>query len=451
MNFKERLNKVIPGGAHTYSRGYDQLPINGPQILSRGKGAYVWDDNNNKFLDYGMALRAVTLGYSDERVNNSAIKQIELGNNLTRPSLVELSAAETLGNLIPACEMVKFAKNGSNVTTAALKIARAYTGRKYICIPRQHPFFSFDDWFIGTTSITRGIPEEHSSLTLIFDYNNINSLGKLFQQFPNQIAAVMLEPAATEFPCPEICPAVPDHSKPCADCEFNKAHFLNQVKNLCHKNGSLFILDEMITGFRYHLKGAQHFFGTEPDLCTFGKAMANGFSLAAVCGKREFMQAGSIDKVGQERTFLLSTTHGGEMCSLGAFLEVVKIYQEEPICKNLWEYGSKLKKGLMECAQSNGVKDYFLVLGPDVSPYYVTKDDSGNVSAGFRTLFSQEMIKQNVLMPWIALSASHGDIELQKTLEAANLAFKVYKKALKDGLNGHLEGPEIKPVFRKYN
>ena len=370
---------------------------------------------------------------------------------MTRPSLVELEAAEVLSELIPSCEMVKFAKNGSNVTTAALKIARAYTGRKFICVPRQHPFFSFDDWFIGVTGITKGVPVEHSSLTLTFDYNDINSLEFLFQQYPNQIAGVMLEPVATEFPCSEMCSNIPNHFKPCSNCEFNKKSFLYQVKNICEKNGTLFILDEMITGFRYHLKGAQHFFGIEPDLCTFGKAMANGFSLAAICGKREFMQVGSIEKVGEERTFLLSTTHGGEMCSLGAFLEVVSIYQEEPICERLWEYGAKLKKGLNECAQLNEINEHFSVQGPDVSPYYVTKDDSGNVSTGFRTLFSQEMIKQNVLMPWIALSASHGDIELQKTLEAANQAFKVYRKALKDGLKSHLEGPEIKPVFRKYN
>jgi glutamate-1-semialdehyde 2,1-aminomutase len=451
MNFKERLNKVIPGGAHTYSRGSDQFPSNAPQILTNGSGAYVWDGSGQKFLDYGMALRAVTLGYGNQRVNRSAIKQIELGNNLTRPSLVELEAAEVLSELIPSCEMVKFAKNGSNVTTAALKIARAYTGRKFICVPRQHPFFSFDDWFIGVTGITKGVPAEHSSLTLTFDYNDIKSLEFLFQQYPNQIAGVMLEPVATEFPCSEMCYNIPNHFKPCSNCEFNKNSFLYQVKNICEKNGTLFILDEMITGFRYHLKGAQHFFGIEPDLCTFGKAMANGFSLAAICGKREFMQVGSIEKVGEERTFLLSTTHGGEMCSLGAFLEVVKIYQDDAICEKLWEYGFKLKKSLSECAQSNGVNEFFSVLGPDVSPYYTTRDGSGQISMAFRTLFSQEMIKQGVLMPWIAISSSHGDNELRKTIEAADHTFKIYKKALKDGINKFLEGPEIKPVFRKLN
>ena len=127
-----------------------------------------------------MALRAVTLGYANPRVNAAAVKQIANGNNLTRASLIELEAAELLTSIIPGAEMVKFAKNGSNVTTAAAKIARAYTGRRYVCVPRQHPFFSFDDWFIGSTPIQRGIPQEHKTSTLVFDYNNIQSLEALF-------------------------------------------------------------------------------------------------------------------------------------------------------------------------------------------------------------------------------------------------------------------------------
>ena len=177
-NYKEALTKIIPGGAHTYSRGDDQYPSNAPSILERGKGAYVWDPSGNRYLDYGMALRAVTLGYANERVNKAAFREIEKGVNLTRATTIELEAAQAMVDLIPSAEMVKFAKNGSNVTSAAVKIARAYTGRKFVCVPRQQPFFSFDDWFIGTTPMKRGIPSEHYSTTLLFDYNDIGSLQK---------------------------------------------------------------------------------------------------------------------------------------------------------------------------------------------------------------------------------------------------------------------------------
>ena len=175
MDYQARLNRVIPGGAHTYSRGHDQFPSNAPQILERGEGAYVWDPDGKCYLDYGMALRAVTLGYANPRVNDSAIRQIVKGNNLTRASTIELEAAELFTQIIPGAEMVKFAKNGSNATTAAAKIARAFTGKHFI-VSLVSTLFSFDDWFIGTTPLQKGIPNEHVSTTLVFECNDIQSL-----------------------------------------------------------------------------------------------------------------------------------------------------------------------------------------------------------------------------------------------------------------------------------
>jgi glutamate-1-semialdehyde 2,1-aminomutase len=451
MNFQDRLNRVIPGGAHTYSRGHDQFPQNAPQILDRGKGAYVWDADENQFLDYGMALRAVTLGYAHADVNAAALREIERGNNLTRASRIELEAAELLVDLIPSIEMVKFAKNGSNATTAAAKIARAYTGRRYICVPRQHPFFSFDDWFIGTTVLRRGVPPSHASSTLVFDYNDFDTLVRLFQEYPGQIAAVMMEPATTLIPCNSVCVSSLNYLSPCSGCPYSKENFLHKVQNACRREGALFILDEMITGFRWHLQGAQTYFGVDPDITTFGKGMANGFSVAAVAGKREIMEVGSIDKPGAERVFLLSTTHGGEMSGLGAFVESVRIYKEQEVCRHLWEYGARLLSGLKEVAQICGVSDYFEFEGSSVCFNYITRNAQGAPSAQFRTLFNQEMVRHRVLMPWIAVSLAHGDEELDLTLLAARNALEIYRLALRDGVGKYLEGPEIKPVFRQFN
>jgi glutamate-1-semialdehyde 2,1-aminomutase len=451
MNYKERLERVIPGGAHTYSRGSDQFPANAPQILDRGLGAYVFDPEGQKYLDYGMALRAVTLGYADSRINAAAVREIEKGNNLTRASLTELAAAEMLVGLIPSVEMVKFAKNGSNATTAAVKIARSYTGKRYVCIPRQHPFFSFDDWFIGTTQLQKGIPPEHAASTLVFDFNDLSSLKKLFDQHPGDIAAVMLEPATTVVPCLDQCTSSLTATPASLDSTSISNNFLHQVQRLCADEGALFILDEMITGFRWHLGGAQAYFGVDPDLCTFGKGMANGFSVAAVAGKRKYMEVGSISQPGAERTFLLSTTHGGEMSGLGAFMETVRIYQEEDVCRHLWDYGARLRDGMSAIAKSCGMENYFSMDGPAISLNYVTRDASGSVSTKFRTLFSQEMVRNGVLMPWIAVSQSHGDAELNMTFAAVEKALRVYASALEGGVEKFLEGPEIKPVFRKYN
>ena len=451
-NYQDRLHRAIPGGAHTYSRGSDQFPENAPTILAKGLGAYVWDSEGNKYLDYGMALRSVTLGYADERVNAAAYRQIELGNNLTRASLIELEAAELLIDLIPSVDMVKFTKNGSNATTAAVKIARAYTGRSYVAIPKQHPFFSFDDWFIGTTALQRGIPLDWNHYTLVFDYNDIDSLNKLFSEYPGQIAAVMMEPATTLIPC-ALNPDDLTANAPCANCscEFKGHNFLKQVQAVCNREQSLFILDEMITGFRWHLQGAQTYFDVVPDLCTFGKGMANGFSVSAVGGRREIMEVGSIDKIGSERTFLLSTTHGGEMCGLGAFVESTHIYQAENVCEKLWAYGKQLRAIFQAAIFDNGLEKFFVLDGPDISLNYLTFDQSGDPSLRFRTLFAQEMIRNGALMPWIAVSASHGEEELSFTNQAVRKALEVYKEALSVGVEHYLKGAEIKPVFRRFN
>ena len=452
MNFQERLLRVIPGGAHTYSRGFDQFPSNAPQILDHGEGVYVYDSEGKKYLDYGMALRAVNIGYAEEQIDAAAISQIKKGNNLTRPSLVELEAAELLVSLIDSVDMVKFTKNGSSAVSAAVKLARAFTGRNLIARCQQQPFFSYDDWFIGSTPVTRGIPEETIRSTKLFKYNDIKSLENLIEQHPGELSCVVLEPASTD------CPSLNEFSDGCCglvQCNRNysseEKNYLQQVQDLCKKNGIVFILDEMITGFRWDLRGAQNSFGIKPDLSTFGKAMANGYSVACVAGRREIMELGSIDSDGRERVFLLSTTHGAEMAGLGAFVSTVNFMQNNNVVDHLWGYGNQLRRLIKEKSIEHGISHSFKVGGPACSPWYQTIDKNGEMSLGLRTLFSQEMIKNGVLMPWIALAFRHSSHELSFTEVALEKTFLVYKKALEEGFDKYLIGPPIKPVFRKYN
>ena len=201
-NFLKRLEKSIPGGAHTYSKGSDQVSKNFPVILKKGLGAYVFDNNNQKFLDYGMGLRSVGIGYANKQILNAAIKQAKLGNNLSKPSYVELEAAEKIITLIDSAEMVKFTKNGSSAVTAAVKLARAYTNKKIILVCKDHPFFSYDDWFIGSTVIKKGIPRDIYNLTKTFNYNDLDSINKLIKKYKNQIACLVLEP------CTNVCPQI---------------------------------------------------------------------------------------------------------------------------------------------------------------------------------------------------------------------------------------------------
>lgn len=430
MDYQERLLRAIPGGAHTYSRGYDQFPSNAPSILLSGKGVRVRDPAGRQFLDYGMALRAVNIGYAEDAIDEAAIVQMRRGNNLTRPSIIELEAAELLIDLIDSVDMVKFTKNGSTAVSAAVKLARAYTGREIVARCAEQPFFSYDDWFIGSTPLTRGIPRETIEQTRKFRYNDLASVEALIDAYPGKIACVVLEAATIEPPAPG---------------------FLAGIRTLCDRNGIVMILDEMITGFRWHLGGAQKLYDIQPDLSTFGKAMANGYSVACVAGRREIMELGSIEFEGRERVFLLSTTHGAEMNGLGAFVETIRFMRSENVIEHLWRYGESLIAMLNERAHAHGVSHSFKAGGVACSPYYVTLDSSGQPDLALRTLFAQEMARCGVLMPWIALAWRHGDKELAETREAVDRALAVYSKALESDPMKLLDGPVIKPVFRKVN
>ena len=450
-SFTNRLQNAIPGGAHTYSKGSDQFPSNAPQILEKGQGAYVYDPDGRKFLDFGMGLRSVLIGYSESEINDAAISYLKRGMNLTRPSVIELEAAEQMIDLIPSADMVKFTKNGSTAVTAAVKLARAYTGRNLVAICSDHPFFSYDDWFIGTTPMSKGIPSETSNLTKAFKYNDISSIENLISQYPNEIACVVLEPLASDCPTVSLSKGGCCGEKICNRLQDREGNFLHQVQALCKKNGIVFILDEMITGFRWGLGGAQEAFKLTPDLSTFGKAIANGFPLACVVGKREIMSLGSIENQGQERLFLVSTTHGGDMASLGAFMGTVNFIKREPVVQHVWDFGFNLISVMNKSAKAHGLEGYFKVLGPACSPRFITLDKDMNNSLEFRTLFVQELINNKILMPWISIAYRHSNSMIAEIELALNSVFNLYSKALESSPKNFVKGSLIKPVFRKLN
>lgn len=427
--YEKKAHHYIPAGAHTYSRTDEVFPANAPKIIERGKGGYAWDVDGNQYLDFAMACRSVTVGYHYERISNAAIEQILKGNTASKASKIEVEAAEMICNLIPWVDMVKFAKNGSTVTTAAIKLARAYTGKKYVVRCRQHSFFSYDDWFIGDTVMASGVPKEYAGLTLDFDYNNVNSVKSLFEQYKGEVAALIMEPAENEEP---------------------KDHFLLKVKELCKEYGVVYILDEMITGFRWDTLGACNYYHVEPDLVTYGKGIANGFSVAALGGKREIMELGGLEHK-QERVFLISTTHGAEMSSLGALVETLKVYEELHVTDRMWKLGGMLTEGLNSLAKELGIANYFYTNGAACSPNFVTNNAKGEASLALRTLFCQELMSEGIMMPYIAICYEHSESDIERVLEASRRALKKYSLALEDGPEKYLQGREIKPVFRKYN
>ena len=314
----ERLRKkahaLIPGGSHTYAKGDDQYPILSPSHAVRGQGCRVWDADGNEYIEYGNGNRAVTLGHAFPAVVEAAKRELDKGVSYTRPAAIEVEAAEQFLSIVSNAEMVKFSKDGSDATSGAVKLARAYTGRDLIAICGDHPFFSVDDWFIGSTAIHGGIPEAIRDLTVKFRYNDIESVKALLAQYPGRIAGFILEAERIDPP---------------------KDNFLHELQRLARADGALFILDEMITGFRWHEKGAQHVYGVDPDLSTWGKGLGNGFSVSALAGKREYMRLGDLTQTDHKRVFLMSTTHGGETHGLAAAIATMQVYQSEPVIERL--------------------------------------------------------------------------------------------------------------------
>ncbi len=421
-----RAHALIPGGAHTYAKGDDQYPERAPAFIARGSGCRVWDLDGNEFIEYGMGLRAVTLGHAFPPVVEAATRQMQLGANFVRPAPIEVECAEAFLELIAGAEMVKFGKHGSDALDGAVRLARAHTGRDCVAICADHPFFSTADWFIGTTGMPAGVPEWTSSHTLKFRYNDLDSVRALFDGHPARVACLVLEPARLEEPAPG---------------------FLAGLKALCERNGALLVFDEMITGFRWHRSGAQHVYGVTPHLSTFGKAIANGFALSALAGRRDIMELGGYDH-DRERVFLLSTTHGAETHAMAAAIATMRTYRDEDVVGHLYRQGARLRAGVAAAARDAGVGAQVECLGRDCGLIFTTRDADGQPSQALRALFLQELIAGGVLAPSFMVSYSHGDGEIDRTIEVVADALRVYRRALEDGVERYLVGPPVKPVFR---
>ena len=428
-DMQSRAHSLIPGGAHTYAKGDDQYPLMAPGFLTSGQGCHVRDVDGNEFIEYGMGLRAVILGHAYKPVVEAAHRQMLLGENYTRPAAIELDCAEQFLSLIEGADMVKFAKNGSDATSAAVRLSRAYTDRDLIVRCADQPFSSVDDWFIGTTPMSAGIPKVVQDLTLQFRFNDIGSLQSLFEQNPGRIACVILEAATSVEPEPDFLPA---------------------VQALCRKEGAVFVLDEMITGFRWHTHGAQKLYGISPDLSTFGKGLGNGFSVSALAGRREIMELGGLDH-DRQRVFLLSTTHGAENHSLAASIETMRIISRDNVVDFLYRQGERLRTGIDRIIESLGLVGYFQVLGRPSNLVYATRDQMKQPSQAFRALFLQETIQRGLLMPSLVVSFSHTDADIDRTIEAIGESLLVYRQALEDGVEHFLVGRPVKPVFRAFN
>lgn len=419
QQFFARAKKIIPLVAQTFSKSYLQY-VGGqsPLFIERGKGAYVWDLDGNRYADLINGLLSVVLGYQYPIVDKAIKSQLKKGISFSLSSPLESELAGLLIKHIPCAEMVRFGKNGSDVTAGAVRLARAVTGREHIALCGYH---GWHDWSIGTTARNLGVPEATQKLSHVFKYNDIKSLEEIFEKNPGKIAAVIMEPMSYIEPAPG---------------------FLAAVKETVHKHGALLIFDEIITGFRFSMGGAQKLFGVIPDLATFGKSMANGMPISALVGKKEYME--------KCEDIFYSFTFGGEALSLAAAIATIKEMEKKKVIKNLWEKGKYLQDKTNELLEKNGLSEFIKVKGKPCWQVFIFKPTEKYTDLEIKSYLQQEILQAGFL--WYGqhnISFSHKKEDFDRLLKVYQRVFVELKDLINLGkLKESLKGKPITNIFK---
>ena len=414
----QRAKNVIPGQSQTFSKGPTQfVGTISPHYCSRAKGAIIWDVDENQYTDYMMALGPIILGYCDDEVDGAVIEQVKKGSIFSLSHKIEVECAEKISGLIPSAEMVRFGKNGSDVTTAAVRISRAYTGKDKVACCGYH---GWQDWYIGSTTRNKGIPNETRRLTLPFEYNNIDSLKSIFDQYSGEIACVIIEAIGLDTP---------------------DKNFLNEVKALAHKNNAILIFDEMKTGCRLALGGVEEYTGVMPDLSTWGKAVANGYPLSFISGKKELMQ--EIDN-----TFF-SFTFGGEAVSIAACVKTLELIQKRQTISHIDQLGQSLKLQFDQCIQHHKLEKYIENKG--LSTHFVTVFNGTSEFKGIelKSLLHQELVKrQQLTIGSYMLCGGHSNEHISNFIKQLDDSLKVVSTAIANGrVVESIEGKPVEVIF----
>jgi glutamate-1-semialdehyde 2,1-aminomutase len=423
LNFKksfkllDRAKKVLPAQTHTFSRGHScfiagQYPV----FASHGKGSHFFDVDGNEYIDFMAALGPIILGYSNENVNKKIKNQVDLGSIFSLPHKLEVEAAELMCKLIPSAEMAKFSKTGSDAVTAAVRASRAITKRDHIAYCGGGGVWH--DWFTVITSKNKGIPKSLKKMIKTFEYNNIESLKELLDNDKN-IGTVCMEPMTFEYP--------------------NK-NFLSNVKKITHQHDALLIFDEVQTGFRWSLGGAEQYFKVKPDLSAWGKAMGNGVPIGSISGKTEFMNI--------FEDIFYSTTFGGESLSLAGFIATVEELKKTKAIEKIHVMGTKFSTKFKKlCTQTDAP---ITISGFPAKLKLTFDDELQNNSLLMRSVFCQESIQKGIFF-WqgpLFITYSHSNSDFSKTLDVSESSIRILNSAKNSNqLKKILKGPEMKKVL----
>lgn len=419
INHLHRAEQVIPLGAQTFSKSKAQFNVGtAPLYAARAKGAYLWDVDGNRYVDLISNLAAVTLGYSHKGQNKEVVRQLRNSTGMSLPSKIEAEVAEKIVELVPSAEMVRFAKNGTDATSAAIRLSRAYTGREHVVVCGYH---GWQDWYIGSTNRNKGVPNSSRRLTHSFQFNDLVELRRLFDEFKGEIACVILEPMNRVFPEPG---------------------FLQTVISICEAEGAICVFDETITGFRFAKGGAQELFEVTPHLSTFGKGIANGFPLSVISGRRDIM-------IEMENIFF-SGTFGGELLSLVAANFVLDEHLKDSICPQLASAGDDLCSEMRRIVLGAGLGDVLSFTGHPSWIFYEWTESHGFSASEIKSYFLQEMYRNGILLLGTNnVTLSHNRRVLKKITNVFEVVIDSVQESLLNGtLTQKLLSAPLEPVLK---
>jgi glutamate-1-semialdehyde aminotransferase len=414
-----RASRLIPGASQTLSKGPTQW-VQGvaPAYVDRADGAYVWDVDGNRYLDFPMALGPILLGHRHAAVDRAIADQLRSGISFSLPHPIEIEVAERVVALVPGVERVRFAKSGSDATSAAVRLARANTGRERVIVTGYH---GWHDWYIGSTSRDRGVPQAVRSLVESVAFGDLAALLAALERHPGEVACVVCEPVGAREP---------------------SAVALRETIELARRHGALAVLDEVISGFRLAPGGAQEHFDVRADLVCFGKALGNGMPISALAGPAEAMD-------GLEDVFF-SGTHGGETLSLAAARATLDVLAREPVHEHLWRLGERLQAGVTQAIDRHGLGEWVACQG--ACPWTIVsvrEPEPDGATLPAKSLVQQEMIKRGVLFNGSNfISYAHTEADIDLAIEAYDASFEVLASALPEQLLSSLEGAPLTPAFR---
>lgn len=414
-----RTEKLIPLASQTFSKSRTQYPVGiSPLFIDRAKGAFFWDIDGNRFVDMVNALASVTIGHSDEEMNSAITDQLARGTNFSLPGKLEYEVASLVNFHMPSMEKMRFGKNGTDATSAAIRLARAYTGKDYVAVCGYH---GWQDWYIASTTRNKGIPNAVRDLTVKFSFNDIESLYDSFESCGGNLAAVIMEPMNVEYP---------------------KDNFLKKVQEFCNINNVIFVLDETISGFRFNAGGAQKEFDIHPDLTTLGKGIANGFPISVIGGKSEIMD--------EMEEIFFSGTFGGELISLTAAKYVLELFKKVDVSAKLAEIGNKICNEVSEIVADLNLNSVMSISGHPTWKFYNWQDSENNTSWELKTLFMQEIFQESVFV-----AATHNvslamDEEVQAIINSSyrSALQRVAKSVRLNSVKDNLKVSPLKPLFK---